>query len=338
MYIEGTSGEWTNFKRSERYAPDAKLRMFNGVRGTGKTTLCMITIKEQWDKGYQTVFSRLYKEHMKEDAFISEFLSGGKRLGIIPNEWVTSKAGVFTDETMTEQVVFFMDINTAFSRQGNEYNRVMTLLLDEYTVRPGELYPANYPKKLHSLIGTLSRGKEGFMSYLFSNWTNVSNPIWATARIYPGKYDVTYFPEQSMSIEICRNGYYNQDMPDDTSEGGRLLKALNGEIMESANEMSNYNLISPRPKNSKPTNIVYMVNNIHYRLWLGEYVYFEESPFNRRVDDLQVADVKLVDHNYSMIPSQTMSRLRKECEQGLMRFKSAECLYNIMSILYQRYS
>ena len=334
--IPGTSGEWFNTKRLNRYAKDCPLWMVNGVRGVGKTVFGMQEIADNWDQGYQTVWSRLYARHMERGTFVDNFLNAGKRLGIIPDAWITTKDGVFTDENKREQPVLFMDMNGAYSHQGNEYNDVMRLISDEYTVRAGEQYPHSYAGKVHSLLGTLGRGKEDFRAILFSNWTSVSNPIWGVAGIYPGKKDVSVFRDKGMAIEICRNHYYNQDMPEDNSPMGRVLTNLGGIVMEDASEDASYTLVDPIRPAVRPSNMVLATAGGLYRQWVGATNYYEPCSIQAG-DWVFTNDIRKVGAGIRLIPNQTLQRLRKEIEEGYTRFINQTCLYNVMSFIYARY-
>ena len=335
--IPGTSGEWFNTKRIEKHCPDAALRMIGGIRGTGKTVWATSQMAIDWERGKQSVWSRLFKDHMKDPSFYSHFLSGAQRLGKVPEEWVASREGVFTSESMDEQVCIFMDINTGFSRQGNEYDDVAALYVDEYTVRPGEMYPRNYVGKLTSLIGTLGRSRE-MTTTMMSNRTSISNPIWAAANIYPGKYDVTAFPEKSMVIEICKSGYYNQDMPADDSPVGKALLALGAKKMEDEEEDPSFNLVEPkRPGDCVPDILVLSTESGLYRRWKGKKTYWEPLETPNSNDWIFTTDIRFVNANVLLAPSTTMQRLRKEIEQGRVRFKTFTTLYSVMSAVYSRY-
>jgi hypothetical protein len=335
MYKPGTSGEWWSDKRLNRYANDCPLRLVNGVRGVGKTTWGMSRVAENWDKGKQTVWSRLFKDHMKDPTFIGHFLAGGKRQGYIPDDWIATPEGVFTDETKSEQPVIFMDINTAYSRQGNEYNDVQELICDEYTVRPGELYPRNYVSKLHSLIGTIGRSKDLKVT-MFSNWTALSNPIWGVMKIYPGSKDVTVFKDKGVAIEICRNGYYNQDMPGDDTPLGRVLANLGGVVMESAKEDPSYTLVNPLRPKTRASRMVLATDGGNFRLWEGDMNFYEPCSIQPG-DWVFTNDIKQVGARVRLIPQQTLQRLRKEIEEGRTRFLNQNTLYSVMGFVYARY-
>ena len=339
IIIPGTSGEWYNTKRLEKYAPHAVTNMIVGARGHGKTIFGLKEMKDTYDRGEQTVWSRLYGTHM-DGGFYTAFLDSGKRLGFIPDDWTTDALGVYTDETknVDDMPCLFMPMNTAFRYQGNEYRRVTRFILDEFTVRPGEQYPNSFPRKLQSIIGTLARGKPNFKAYLFSNWTSMSNPIWATQGIYPGKHDVTYFPEVGSAIEVCRNNYYNQDMPPEDTPLGRFLASLGDAKMESETEYVSFELIVPnRPKGSKPTNMVLVTESGLYRLWRSpQYDYYDHTKKEPK-DYLFVADVVDVGGGTQKIPTQTLQRLRKEIERNMVRFVDQTCLYAVMSFVYSRY-
>ena len=334
--IPGISGEWFNYKRLEKYAPDCPLRMINGARGVGKTVRGALDFVEDWRRGHQTVWVRLFKAHM-DSSFVNNFLDAGRRHAGVPDDWVVTQDGVFTSELKEpdEQPVIFMSMNRAFAHQGNEYSNVMHLICDEYTVRPGELYPNQYPAKLHSLMGTLGRGKDEFRATLYSNWTSISNPIWAAKRIYPGKKDVTAFPDKGCAIEICRNGYYNQDMPSADSPLGKAMAGL-GMIMESEEEDYSFNMIIPQRPAVTPTKMVLATESGNFRHWAGKWNFFEPTVINPS-DWVFTNDVRRVGGQVQLIPSQTHSRLRKELESNTVRFINQPTLYAVMSFLYARY-
>lgn len=335
--IYGTSKEWFSDKRLKQYGPDCALRTVTGIRGVGKTVWATSQMARDWKRGKQSVWSRLFKDHMKDPTFYAHFLSGGQRLGLVPEEWIASKEGVFTSETMDEQVCIFMDINTGFSRQGNEYNDVAALYVDEFTVRPGEMYPRNYVGKLASLIGTLGRSRE-MTTTMMTNRTSVSNPVWAAANIYPGKYDVTAFPDKGMVIEICRSGYYNQDMPSDDSPVGRVLNALGAKKMESEEEDPSFTLVqAKRPEDCVPDIFVLSTESGMYRRWKGKKIYYEPLDFPRSNDWVFTVDIRFVSADIQLVPNPTLQRLRKEIEQGRVRFKTFTTLYSVMSAVYSRY-
>ena len=119
--IPGISGEWFNYRRLEKYAPDCPLRMINGARGVGKTVRGALDFVEDWRRGYQTVWVRLFKAHM-DSGFVNNFLDAGRRHAGVPDDWVVTQDGVFTSELKEpdEQPVIFMSMNRAFAHQGNE--------------------------------------------------------------------------------------------------------------------------------------------------------------------------------------------------------------------------
>lgn len=337
--IPGTSGEWFNLKRLRKYAPDAAFFNVVGARGVGKTIHAMSMIKNAHDEGRQTVWCRLYESHM-DSKFYHSFLDGGKRLGIIPDEWEVDKSGVYIDENKNpdEMPVLFMSINRAYSHQGNEYYRTKYLICDEFTVRAGEQYPSNYSDKVHSLMGTLGRGKHDFEVYFFSNWTTLSNPLWAQMQVYPGKHDVTYFPDKGFAIEVCRNGYYNQDMQKSETPLGKAMIALGGKLMESEKEDFSFNLIIPqRPQGSRPTKVILYSSGTYYRWWAHDnFEYFDHGE-PESGDYVFVSELKDVGDIHQKMPTQTMTRLRKYIESNVVRFVNQTCLYAVMTFAYQRY-
>lgn len=337
--IPGTSGSWYNHDRLKKYAPDAAFFNVIGARGVGKTIFGMLMIKEAYDIGMQTIWSRLYESHM-DSKFYQGFLDGGKRLGIIPDEWVVDKNGVYPNKMKNPDdiIVIFLSINRAYAHQGNEFANVRYWICDEFTVRAGEQYPNNYPDKVHSLMGTIGRGRDDFSVYFFSNWTTLSNPLWAKMQVYPGKHDVTYFPDKGMAIEVCRNGYYNQDMQSSVTPLGKAMIALGGKIMESEEEDYSFNLILPqRPNGSKPTRFVLYTGSGYFRLWSSsKYSYYDYTSPDPG-DYVMVSELTEVGGVHQKIPTQTLQRMRKEIEGNLTRFVDQICLYAVMTFVYSRY-
>lgn len=338
-YIEGTSHEWYNTKRLERFAADCPLWMVNGARGVGKTVFALRRCAENWAEGKQTVYCRLFQRHIRDPEFWGRFLSSGRRLGFIPGDWTCDARGVHIKGS-DEMPVIFLDLNTAYSAQGPEYDKVKDIIVDEYTVRPGELYPRGVVSKLHSLIGTVARGRDDVRCMMFSNWTSASNPFWATLGIYPSdKWDVSVWHDKGAAIEICRRHYYNQDMPGEDSPMGRLLGSLHGPLMESAAEDPNYSLVAPRPSGVHPTHLVLEdPEGRRWRQWTGPGMQWWGPAGPEEAGDWNcVDDVRRVGGGRVLVPAESLSRVRKEIESGGTRFQGMQALYSVMSMVYVNY-
>lgn len=334
--IRGRSGHFFNDDRLNRYAPGCSFRMVVGAKGCGKTVWSLIRAKKQYDAGKEIAFCRLYKNVFENPSFTQSFLNEGWELGIIPEEWVCDRTGVWDSEDKEHIVVRFFGVNSKSNNKGPGYPNVAEIIVDEFAGMPGERYPSDYPSALHTLIETIARGRDIPVT-MFANWMSISNPIWAQMEIYPShKYDVTAFPDKGTAIEICRNGYYNVAQQSEGTALNKAFRALGRTSQERSEDYDLYAMVTPKlPDGARLTGWSFRTKAGHFHAYSKDTTMIIVPGKHPKLGDFgYINDVSLLNGVDQMIPRDRLKELRTRMETGFVRFTSEKALYAMMQFVY----
>jgi hypothetical protein len=339
--IPGTSGKFHDLERVHQATKDwdvpPYLIFIAGARGVGKTVTLLDLMMDAYQEGRQTIWTRNFESTFLKPTFYKGFLNMGKRLCGVPQEFTARPEGVYTDERGGELICMFKSINMGTELKGNEYKQVKYLLCDEFMVLPTERYPSGAPEKLGVMLDSMRTYADGCI--LCSNFTYMTNPYWASLRVYPKSNEgVTGFKDKATAIEVCERGYYNQSRfkPDDPR--AIAINTLQGGNDHAAyDEDPNFELIKKVPVQFlKKMNfeITTLALNIHfYQNNTGE-VY--ATPGKRgKTEERFVTKPKLLDKTNFMLPEYMIKWLKELINGGGIRFSDANTLYEVMSIIYK---
>lgn len=305
-----------------------------GERRIGKTDYFLhLACKLYLDYGLQTMWIRNKAVELKDPSFASAFLNDAKGHGWCPDNWVTKAEGVFTDEKDGDQVILFQSISTFSNRRGGANPRCLMMVFDEF-MPEDRVYPKQCAKGLLSLTKTVFSGNTEARLFCLSNIVSAVNPYFACMRIYP-QDTITRYPEKGCLIEKCR-GYRKAIMDDNPWQ--RVYKA--GQYGDYADE-SEDDLISlvirKQPKEGLEMydfvlvchGVVYNVAQDHKKVYFWE----RKGKVPRNIQQY-TPDRDYVSSSVLYIPSWLSRALKGIFEGGYGRFVGANCLFDVMSIIY----
>lgn len=306
-----------------------------GERRIGKTDFflhlaCMLYQKY----GYQTMWIRNKLVELKDPAFAASFLNDAKLRNWCPDSWETRPDGVYTASSNAggEQVILFQSISTFSNRRGGANPKVLLMVFDEF-MPEDRRYPKAAAKGLMSLTKTVFSGNTEARVFCLSNIVSAVNPYFARFRIYPEK-DLTWYPEKAIVIEKCR-GYKKAIATD--NPWNKIYHAGNYGDYADESEDDILSLVVKRvPKGCTPYNQIIVANDLMYRMWRDDrYLYFAE--YKGKIPNgswLITAERESVSAKVQFMPAHFKQSLKKVFDTGFGRFVGANCLFDIMSIIY----
>lgn len=308
-----------------------------GARGVGKTVTLLNLMMDAYKENRQTIWTRNFENTFMKPTFYKGFLNMGKRLCGVPQEFTAKPEGVYTDERGGDLICMFKSINMGTELKGNEYKEVKYLLCDEFMVLPTERYPSGAPEKLGVMLDSMRTYADACL--LASNFTYITNPYWASLRIYPKQNTgCTVFKDKATVIEVCERGYYNQARFKPGDPRANAINALQGgKDHGSYDEDANYELIQGAPiKFLKKLDFEIATPALNLNFYRhSNGVMYVEAGKRGKVVDRYVTKPKLLDRGSEMIPEYMIKWLKDLINTGAIRFFDANTLYETMGIIYK---
>jgi len=315
--------------------------MFNiiGGRGCGKTDYLLhiaLMLYDCW--GCQTTWIRHKLNELSDEGNYGDFLNDAKEYGWCPDEYEARKDGIYTSsERDADKVILFASISTFSNKRGSGHPRMLMVVFDEMLPEDGRYKPnaKMCVKGLMSLMESLTRGREGSVLFVASNYVNAGNPYWAKLKIYNEKgKDVTVYPDKAVAIEVAR-GYRRARRED--SKLSKLMKAAEMPMYEDEKDDPLISLIASVPNGAKPMPYIVLTNGQYYR----EFTHKGASYWTDWRGTLPNGTLILTDSlaecgaNIEMLPKMFYTRMDEMVRADLVRFKHPNVMFTIMNLLYE---
>lgn len=305
-----------------------------GERRIGKTDFFLhLACKLYIDYGVQTMWIRNKLVELQDAAFTGSFLNDAKLRGWCPDEWETRSDGVYNGASKdADQIILFQSISTFSNRRGGANPRVLMMVFDEF-MPEDRRYPKHACKGLMSLTKTVFSGNTECRVFCLSNIVSAVNPYFAGFRIYPSGI-VTEYPDKGIVIEKCRG--YNKAINND-NPWNRIYKAGNyGDYADESEDRILSLVVKCVPKGAKRLDFFIVTKNGIYAIYSkNTYGYFVE--YKGKIPQtayLYTADRELVDDKVMYINNSIKSHIKGGFDCNISRFVGANCLFDIMSIIY----
>ncbi len=320
--------EWYNLKKLKKY--DALTNFICGERRIGKTDCFLRIACENWEKNrYTTMWCRNKKTEFDKE-FRTTYLNDALKNGWCPEDWFIAPEGVYTDKTKEEIIIEFQAVSTFSNRRGGAHPDCTMIVLDEFMPEDRK-----YPKKAHtglmSLTKTIFSGNEDARCYCLSNYVSSANPYFVGFEIYPDKkYDVTYFPEKDIAIEVCR-GY--KCAIDENNRWNKVYKAGKYQNYQDASEDELFSLVKPVPKAGKLEHYFIMSNGVTYGCTSKNGLfYWHKCPPNTRY--IFASNLQECNDKVSLISPWLIRIIKAQLEHNMIRFQNPNVMYVILSLIY----
>lgn len=211
----------------------------------------------------------------------------------------------------------------------------MLCVFDEMLPEDGRYKPnaAMCVKGLLSLMESMTRGREGSMLFVFSNYVNAGNPYWCKLEICNDpRYEVTVFRDKACCIQVPR-GYKRARKQD--SKLSRLMRAGHMPLYEDEKEDKMLSLISKIPNGAKPMPYIVLTDEQFYR----EYVHKGKSYWTQVRDvpngvPVFTNNVKESGAGVYMLQRSFYKRLQEDVDLDMIRFVNPNVMFKIMNVLY----
>lgn len=314
---------------------DAMVAYIVGERRIGKTDYFLrLACTLYLEHGCQTMWIRNKLVELKDPSFASAYLNDAKLRGWCPDEWVTRSDGVWTsDDKTADQVILFQSISTFSNRRGGANPRVLMMVFDEFMPEDRQ-YPKQCAKGLLSLTKTVFSGNPEARLFCLSNIVSAVNPYFACMRIYP-QTEITRYPEKGIVIEKCRG--YKKAIPDGNPWNRVYAAGSYGDYADETEDEIISLVIRKQPKEGlEPYDFVLSCNGVLYNVAQDhKKVYFWERrgkvPRNVQIYTL---DRESVSSTVLHAPDWLLRALREIFDGGFGRFVGANCLFDVMSMVY----
>lgn len=305
-----------------------------GERRIGKTDFFLhLACKLYQDYNVQTMWIRNKLVELQDAAFLGSFLNDAKLRGWCPDEWETRSDGVYSSkERDADQIILFQSISTFSNRRGGANPRVLMMVFDEFMPEDRK-YPKQASKGLMSLTKTVFSGNTECRVFCLSNIISAVNPYFACFRIYPSS-TITEYIDKGIVIEKCRG--YNKAIDID-NPWNMIYKAGNyGDYADESEDAILSLVVKAVPKGAKRSDLIIATKNGNYALYTKDgYGYFTLHKGNIPNSMLiYTADRDLVNDKVLYINNHLKGTIKNGFDCGFSRFVGANCLFDIMSIVY----
>ena len=314
--------------------------MFNviGGRGCGKTDYLLRVACELYKRhGCQTTWVRHKLNELSDEGNYKDFLNDAKQLGWCPDEWEAREDGVYdSSEKTADKVILFASISTFSNKRGSGHPRVLMVVFDEMLPEDGKYKPnaKMCVKGLLSLMESMTRGRDGSVLFVASNYVNASNPYWAKFEIYNDpRYDVTVYKDKAIAIEVAK-GYKRARKEE--SKLTKLMKAGKMPMYEDERADPLITLVAPVPNGAKPMPYIVLTDGQYYR----EYTHKGASYWMRWKGDIPNGTLVLTPsvsecgEGVEMLPPIFYKRVQGDIDSNLVRFKDANVMFKILNLIY----
>lgn len=254
-----------------------------------------------------------------------------------PDEYDARKDGIYTSaERDADRLILFASVSTFSNKRGSGHPRVMLMVFDEMLPEDGRYKPnaAMCVKGLLSLMESMTRGREGSMLFVFSNYVNAGNPYWCKLEICNDpRYEVTVFKDKAIAIHVPR-GFKRARKQD--SKLSRLMKAGHMPLYEDETEDKMLSLVERIPNGAKPMPFIILTDGQFYR----EYVHKGRSYWTQHKGavpngvPVMTDNVKECSAGVYMLPKSFYRRIQEDVDLDLIRFTSANVMFKVMNVLY----
>lgn len=330
-------GDNNGFYNAKKILPsfdDTMIYFIIGERRIGKTDFFLhLACKLYIDYGVQTMWIRNKLVELKDASFTGAFLNDAKLRGWCPDEWETRADGVYNSEGKdADQIILFQSISTFSNRRGGANPRVLMMVFDEFMPEDRK-YPKHASKGLMSLTKTVFSGNTECRLFCLSNIVSAVNPYFASFRIYPSSI-ITSYPEKAIVIEKCR-GY--KKAIEQGNPWNKVYKAGNyGDYADESEDKILSLVVQSVPKGAKRSDFMFVTANGTYALFTKNgYGYFMLHKGNiPNMVYLYTADRELVSDKVYYINNHIKATIKNGFDCGFSRFVGANCLFDIMSIIY----
>lgn len=318
------------------YLDDTMVFFIVGERRIGKTDYFLrLACRLYIETGKQTMWIRNKLVELQDPSFHAAFLTDAKRYGWCPPEWETRSDGVYTSEGRDgQQVILFQSITTFSNRRGGSNPDVLMMVFDEF-MPEDRRYPPAAAKGLMSLTKTVFSGNSEARVFCLSNIVSAVNPYFAAFRIYPeAGRDVTLYPDKRILIERCRG--YHRAIEQDNPWTAIYRAGRYGDYADESEDDLLSLVVDRMPKGLAPYDWGIVASGQLYRAYAGDrWIYFARQGGDPpRGLTLYTADREAVSNRVRYIPSDITRAIKGIFDRGLGRFIGANCLFDIMSIIY----
>lgn len=335
MKAIGDNGGFYNAKKILPSFNDTMIYFIIGERRIGKTDYFLhLACKLYIDYGFQTMWIRNKLVELKDTSFASNFLNDAKLMGWCPIEWEARTDGIYTSEGKdAEQVILFQSISTFSNRRGGANPKVLMMVFDEF-MPEDRRYPKQCAKGLMSLTKTVFSGNTDARVFCLSNIVSAVNPYFARFRIYP-KGVITRDDEKAIVIEKCR-GYRKAILNDNPWNKVYRAGAYGDYADESEDDILSL-VVDRIPKGCTPMDYLIASNDLLYRPYTDhKRVYFTQHKGQvPKTIDIYTLDRDMVSANIHYMPNLMVATIKSMFDNGLGRFVGANCLFDIMNIIYK---
>ena len=319
---------WYNTDKINKHAPDALINFIIGARRIGKTFHFQQKAIDNWLKnGKQTLWLRNKKTEF-DSPFAEDFMNGLVSIGYDTSNYIPKPHGLYDGDDL---MIKFQSVSTFSNIRGNAYPNINLVVFDEFCPEDRR-YPRNAHTGLLSITKTILSGKQDAKVYCLSNYVSVANPYFVGFGIYPHeKYDVTYFKDKKVCIEVCRG--YRCDI-EATNAWNDVYKAGSYGNYAEAKEDELWSLISPAPRNTirhpyyiKSDGVVYAAD------YNDSVIYFH--PCNPEKGGI-VMGRTLQDCNaeIGIIRKDMIDNLKMWNARNVIRYSDANTMFVILKIIY----
>lgn len=314
--------------------------MFNviGGRGTGKTDYFMKLAIMLYDcYGCQTTWVRHKLNELTDEGNYKDFLNDAKEFGWCPDEWEARADGVYTSSEQTaDKVILYASISTFSNKRGSGHPRVLMVVFDEMLPEDGKYKPnaKMCVKGLMSIMESMTRGRDGSVLFVASNYVNAGNPYWAKLEIYNNpRYDVTVYRDKAVAIEVA-SGYKVARKED--SKLSKLMRAAKMPLYMDERTDPLITLVSPIPNGAKPMPYIITTDGQYYR----EYTHKGASYWMRWKGNIPNGTMVLTNsiaecgEGVEMLPPIFYRRVKADIDSNMVRFKDANVMFKILNMIY----
>lgn len=322
---------WYNARKFIKYIDDYYVFWLTGQRRLGKTDLFLRLACDLWSEyGLKTMWLRNKKVELEDPAFLGDFLNDAKDLGWADEKWHTETDGVHDEND--ELFVKFQSISTFSNRRGGAHPDVIMMVFDEFMPEDRK-YPKMCASGLMSLTKTVFSGRHEARLFCLSNITSAANPYYVKMRIYPGKDDVTLFPEKRMLIERCR-GYHCA--LEEGNPWNDVYRAAGVQNYASEEEDEMLKLIRRTPKGCNPAPFIFLNDGIYYREYRkGNISYYSEYKGSTKDVIIYTPNLRECSDKVNMIMPFMRKDIGEMLQLGCIRFDNPNVMMGILSMVYE---
>ena len=228
-----------------------------------------------------------------------------------------------------------MNLKSAESLKGTQYNDVDTIILDEFLVGDGgSRYIKDEPMYLLSIIESIARMRK-VRVILLGNSTSIVNPYFDFFDVHlPYESEYQLFKNNTILVACIKDNRYREAKKQ--TEFGKLISGTKYERYAVENQFindSNVFIKKKTPKSRLFCNII--LNNTIYGVWMDQMDMYISKKYNQNYNVTITFDYKSHNEKTLLLKSKNvfMQNIVKHFQNGSLYFENQQIKHAILDLL-----